>query len=122
MNNPLAVVCGRAQLLASKLTDDGQKQDATLIAQQGERLSQIITDMMAFAKPAAPKLVAAAMGDVAREAIAAARERIGADGGGIDIKLEVATDLLAAVHMDVALKSARPSRKWCSMRLQAFDE
>ena len=103
MNNPLAVVCGRAQLLASKLTDEKLKQDAQLIAQQGERLSQIITDMMAFAKPAAPKLAACAMGELAREAMEAARGRMqGApEHGEIPLMLEAAENL-PVVHVDVA--------------------
>jgi signal transduction histidine kinase/HD-like signal output (HDOD) protein len=76
MNNPLAVVCGRAQLLAAKLTDPTMKQEATLIAQQGERLSQIITDMMEFAKPHAPKPVPLVVDTVVQEAIQAAVERV----------------------------------------------
>ncbi len=74
MNNPLAVVCGRAQLLAAKLTDPSMKQEAGLIAQQGDRLSQIITDMMEFAKPHAPKLLPLSMARVVDDAVKVATE------------------------------------------------
>jgi signal transduction histidine kinase/HD-like signal output (HDOD) protein len=87
MNNPLAVVCGRAQLLAAKLSDPGMKQEATLIAQQGDRLSQIITDMMEFAKPHAPKPVPLAMETVAQEAVQAAVERA-ENGAAVPLKIE----------------------------------
>jgi signal transduction histidine kinase/HD-like signal output (HDOD) protein len=76
MNNPLAVVCGRAQLLAAKLTDPTMKQEATLIAQQGDRLSQIITDMMEFAKPHAPKPTPIVLETITQEAVQAAIERL----------------------------------------------
>ena len=51
MNNPLAVISGRSQLLAAQLTDPKQKAIAHLIAEQSHRLSQIITELMDFAKP-----------------------------------------------------------------------
>jgi signal transduction histidine kinase len=54
MNNPLTVIAGRSQLLASQLTDVDQKALARLIHEQSNRLSQIISDLMAYAKPAPP--------------------------------------------------------------------
>ncbi len=77
MNNPLAVVCGRAQLLAAKISDASMKQEATLIATQGDRLSQIITDMMEFAKPQAPKPGPYSVETVTHDAVKAAVERAG---------------------------------------------
>jgi signal transduction histidine kinase len=54
MNNPLAVISGRSQQLASQLTDPKQKAMAHLIHEQSHRLSQIITELMDFAKPMPP--------------------------------------------------------------------
>ena len=88
MNNPLAVVCGRAQLLAAKLSDAAMKQEANLIAQQGDRLSQIITDMMEFAKPQPPKVGVLEFGSVVQEAVAAASQRAG-EAMAAKIKVEV---------------------------------
>jgi putative nucleotidyltransferase with HDIG domain len=51
MNNPLAVISGRSQLLAAQLEDPKLKASAHLIYDQSHRLSQIITELMDFAKP-----------------------------------------------------------------------
>jgi signal transduction histidine kinase/HD-like signal output (HDOD) protein len=56
MNNPLAVISGRSQLLASQLTDPKQKHAAKLIYEQSHRLSEIITELMDFAKPVPPQV------------------------------------------------------------------
>jgi HD-like signal output (HDOD) protein/signal transduction histidine kinase len=77
MNNPLAVICGRAQLLASKISDATLKQDAILIAQQGERLSQMITDLMEFARPAPPKMAPASIDQIVRQAVEDANSHAG---------------------------------------------
>src|SRR5207253_187426 len=69
MNNPLMVISGRAQLLAAKITDPGMKAEASLIAQQADRLSQIITDMMEFAKPVTPKMAPLDIAAVIDEAV-----------------------------------------------------
>jgi len=73
MNNPLAVISGRAQLLASQLTDPKHKAAASAIAENAHRLSQIITDLMAFAKPVPPKPAPAALGELIEGAIQQAK-------------------------------------------------
>jgi signal transduction histidine kinase/HD-like signal output (HDOD) protein len=89
MNNPLAVISGRAQLLAAKLTDQAMKQEATLIAQQGERLSQIITDMMEFAKPLTPKMGPLNVSVILEEAVKVANEKAaGLGGAGIKVRID----------------------------------
>jgi signal transduction histidine kinase/HD-like signal output (HDOD) protein len=57
MNNPLAVISGRSQLLLGQLTDPKQKHAANLIHEQSHRLSEIITELMDFAKPVPPQPV-----------------------------------------------------------------
>ena len=57
MNNPLAVISGRSQLLASQLTDPKFKQAAQTISEQSHTISEIITELMDFAKPVPPKIV-----------------------------------------------------------------
>jgi signal transduction histidine kinase len=54
MNNPLAVISGRSQLLARTLEDPKHKAMAHLIHEQSHRLSAIITELMDFAKPEPP--------------------------------------------------------------------
>ena len=54
MNNPLAVISGRSQLLSQQLTDPKHKAAAHLVFEQSHRLSAIITELMDFAKPEPP--------------------------------------------------------------------
>jgi signal transduction histidine kinase len=55
MNNPLAVISGRSQLLAQQLADAKHKAAAHLIHEQSHRLTDIISELMDFAKPVPPK-------------------------------------------------------------------
>jgi putative nucleotidyltransferase with HDIG domain len=64
MNNPLAVISGRSQLLASQLSDPKLRAAATVISEQSHRLSGIITELMAFAKPQPPTIGRAELADV----------------------------------------------------------
>jgi putative nucleotidyltransferase with HDIG domain len=54
INNPLAVICGRSQMLASQLTDLKHRHAANLIQEQAVRVSQIISELMEFARPIPP--------------------------------------------------------------------
>jgi putative nucleotidyltransferase with HDIG domain len=56
MNNPLAVISGRAQILATQLTDPKLKHSASLICEQAHTITDIITELMAFAKPQQPRI------------------------------------------------------------------
>ena len=56
MNNPLAVISGRSQLLSAQVTDPKHQAIARLIYEQSHRLSQIITELMDFAKPSMPTI------------------------------------------------------------------
>jgi len=73
MNNPLAVISGRSQLLASQITDIKLKQAASTIVDQSHRLSQIITDLMEFAKPVPPKPVRTDLSELIDRALYAAK-------------------------------------------------
>jgi putative nucleotidyltransferase with HDIG domain len=55
INNPLAVISGRAQLLASAASDEKTRQAGETIADHAARASDIVSELMAFAKPAEPK-------------------------------------------------------------------
>lgn len=69
MNNPLAVISGRSQLLASQLTEPKLKQAAKTISDQAHIITDIITELMAFAKPVPPKIVEANLEDVVGRAL-----------------------------------------------------
>ncbi len=54
MNNPLTIISGRSQLLASKLSVEHGREEAQAIAEQAHRLSDLITALHLFADPPAP--------------------------------------------------------------------
>jgi signal transduction histidine kinase len=56
MNNPLTVISGRSQLLASKLTEPNFKLMAQQICDQSHRISDMITALRMFAEPTKPQL------------------------------------------------------------------
>jgi len=54
LNNPLAIITGRAQMLRTR-TDDPETQELlSLINEQAHRCSQIVSELMEFAKPRPP--------------------------------------------------------------------
>lgn len=73
MNNPLAVISGRSQLLASLLSDPKLKASANLIHEQSHRLSAIITELMDFAKPQAPSPRVSDLADIVAQAMREAK-------------------------------------------------
>lgn len=64
LNNPLSVIAGRAQMALAR--DDIQEKDRALniIQDHARRASQIVIDLMRFAKPEAPKPVEQSLPDV----------------------------------------------------------
>ena len=55
INNPLAIISGRAQQLAAQQDDAATRDILQTIIDQADRISEIITELRAFAKPPAPK-------------------------------------------------------------------
>ncbi|MGA2498719.1 MAG: HDOD domain-containing protein [Tepidisphaeraceae bacterium] len=96
MNNPLAVISGRAQLLADSLEEPKLKQSAQLIFDQSHRLSQIITDLMEFAKPAPPVPAQVVVADLIDRAVREARSR----DSGYKRKIELTMDEVPPVLAD----------------------
>jgi signal transduction histidine kinase/HD-like signal output (HDOD) protein len=54
INNPLAVISGRAQLLIAEETDPRRRKSLETIVGQAQRIHRMIVDLMTFARPAAP--------------------------------------------------------------------
>jgi signal transduction histidine kinase/HD-like signal output (HDOD) protein len=69
MNNPLAVISGRSQLLAQQLSDPKHKAMAHLIHEQSHRLSSIITELMDFARPEPPATRECELSDMVQRAL-----------------------------------------------------
>jgi len=55
INNPLSVIVGRAELLANSEVDAKKKETLTSIATSGQAITEIISELLAFAVPSKPK-------------------------------------------------------------------
>ena len=102
MNNPLAVISGRSQLLAAQLSDPKLKAAASLVFEQSHRLSAIITELMDFAQPQPPALRSTPLADVVIAAIAEAK----AHSDMADRQIEVAVGQVPPAMVDAQQVSA----------------
>ena len=97
LNNPLAVISGRVQLMLQVETDPDKRQILTQIQQRTEEISEIITDLMRFARPAAPAIRRVSLRAVLDKAARQTAERFGRSSieiewVGVDDGLEVEVD------------------------------
>ncbi len=85
MNNPLMVISGRSQLLAKTLKDQEQQKAATAIAENAQRLSDMITELMHFAKPTAARVQPTDAAHLLAEALAKAKSIAGVADRNIEV-------------------------------------
>jgi signal transduction histidine kinase/HD-like signal output (HDOD) protein len=109
MNNPLAVISGRSQLLASQLTDAKHKAMAHLIHEQSHRLSAIITELMDFAKPEPPHPKETDLADLLQRALHEAKMQ----HDPADRRIEVTMTDVPAVVVD--------ERQVCAALIEVID-
>jgi signal transduction histidine kinase len=69
MNNPLAVICGRAQLLLDGERDPQRRRELAIIHTQAMRVHEMIADLMLFARPPQPQLAQVDAAHVCRRAL-----------------------------------------------------
>ena len=69
LNNPLAVISGRAQLLLSEEQDENKKQMLRQIQLRTEEMYQIVSDLMTFARPNQPAKQAVSVSELIQKAI-----------------------------------------------------
>lgn len=98
MNNPLAVISGRSQLLASQLSDPKQQAMARLVYEQSHRLSEIITELMDFAKPVPPRVVSSDLAELVERALHEGKAH--ADQADSPVKVEVTLSDVPPVMVD----------------------
>lgn len=55
LNTPLAIISGRAQLMRNRAPDEQDKKIWSLITDQAQQISDIISELMAFASPPPPQ-------------------------------------------------------------------
>ncbi|MBN1124041.1 MAG: HDOD domain-containing protein [Sedimentisphaerales bacterium] len=77
LNNPLAVISGRAQLMLDIEPDENKKQMLIQIQQRTDEISEIITDLMTFARPGTPTRVILSLRELIDEAIKRTAEKHG---------------------------------------------
>ena len=70
INNPVATIVGRAQMLIAGETDPGRKESLATIVSQALRIRDMIGDCMLFARPPEPKFQTVHLGQTLREAAA----------------------------------------------------
>jgi len=75
INNPLAIISGRAQQLAADEQDPQRKKALDIIVQQAERISEIIAELRAFARPPAPARAPVDPADLVRAVVEAERPK-----------------------------------------------
>lgn len=100
INNPLAVVVGRAELMADS-TSGKDAQTWRTIADQAQRMSDIVTELMEFARPPKPKPQAVEVAELVR----AAREKLPEAIAGMKVDLSVG-DGVPPVQVDPAQMAA----------------
>ncbi|MCP4608036.1 MAG: HDOD domain-containing protein [Planctomycetes bacterium] len=94
LNNPLAVISGRAQLLAEAETDQEKKRILEQIYENSREASAIIENLMGFAEPPKPRAARTEVKQMLDEAIELAKQKT--DASNIDVQIEVAEDIESA--------------------------
>jgi len=91
LNNPLAVVSGRAQLLAEAESDREKKKILEQIYENAREASAIIEDLMSFAEPPQPRPITTDTKQIIDEAIQFASQKTNVEH--INVQIAVAEDV-----------------------------
>jgi signal transduction histidine kinase len=103
INNPLAVIAGRAQLMA-EAGAEADRQTWKIMAEQAQKISDIVSEMMEFARPPAPKCDLTSVQALIDAAVAEAHERKETSDLKVDISVASDTpDLLVDIEQMTAV-------------------
>jgi len=97
INNPLAIISGRAQQLAADEKVPARQEMLRTIIQQASRASDILADLRLFARPPAPKLADVDATALAREVVAEFTPGLGPKDPQLKVE---APDTPAAIRAD----------------------
>jgi len=127
INNPLAVISGQAQYLLNHEMEPGRKQALHAIISQAQRIHQILSDLMQFARPVRPQRQAVDVPELVRDVTAsltelasqrqvhllcpAAEEHLSVDADPRQVHTALACLLRNAIE-------AAPADGWASVRLE----
>ncbi len=87
LNNPLAVISGRAQLLADAESDQEKKRILEQICESAGQASAIIEDLMSFAEPPQPRTVRTNVQQILDEAIQLTSQKTNVENTNIQMKI-----------------------------------
>jgi len=97
INNPLAIISGRAQQLAADETVPARQDMLKTIIQQAARISDILADLRQFTHPPAPKLAEVDAAALAREVVAEFQRGPEPKGPALELS---APDTAAPIRVD----------------------
>lgn len=86
LNNPITVVSGRIQMLLSEEKNETTKQTLSLIKEKTEEISNIVSDLMLFAKPQSPDFRLISPAVLIDSAVDIARTKLGAENAQVEIE------------------------------------
>ncbi len=98
LRNPLAAISGSAELLDGTALVDDDARLLRIIRRETTRLSELVTDMLAFTRPRAPQRVATSLARVATEAL----EHFRADPANASLTLDLDAQPVPDVDVDPA--------------------
>jgi len=88
INNPLAIIYARTQLLELREDDEKKKADFRQMMTQIERITSILTNLMDFARPAPPRMDAIALDGVIRRSLSLVEHGLTKEGIALTDQLE----------------------------------
>jgi signal transduction histidine kinase len=117
INNPLAVISGRAQLFLRHEQDPERRRDLAVINSQARRVHEMIADLMLFARPPEPRLSQCDLAVVINELVAELADR--AAERDVELSVRIPPDISRvsadATQLQVAMRAV------CDNALNALD-
>ncbi len=98
LNNPLSVISGRAQMEMAKAGDTDAAHALQIIVEQAQRATQIVNDLMQFAKPEPPQPVVQSLREVLEGVCQHWRKQVGVPEPALQYSL---LDPTATIYGDV---------------------
>jgi putative nucleotidyltransferase with HDIG domain len=92
LNNPLAVISGRAQLMRDKASSGEERKTWSLIADQAQRISDVLTSLMEFASPPPPQPASINAFDLLKSAAEAFSSSSHPQAASAQVDIEVGDD------------------------------
>ena len=96
INNPLAVISGRAQLMAARAAGEEEKKVWLLIVEQAQRISDILTSLVELANPPLSSVAPVEVAGLLSEAAGAFAAGGQVQAAPLKVDIEIAGDLPAA--------------------------